>query len=156
VTKQAACTGTWTMDGVCSPNTCVQPDGSCCYHDGTCAVTKQAACTGTWTMDGVCSPNTCVQPDGSCCYHDGTCAVTKQAECTGTWTMDGLCEPNTCPYGKGDVNCDHILNPDDVPYFVEALMGWYSGCDISLADVDDSGTVDGLDIQPFVNLLLAP
>lgn len=29
-------------------------------------------------------------------------------------------------------------------------------CRVTAADLDRSGTADGLDIQPFVNLLLAP
>ena len=126
VMKQADCTGAWTMGGLCDPNTCVPPDGSCCYHDGTCAVTKLADCSGTWTMDGVCDPNTCVPPDGSCCHDDGTCAVTKQADCTGTWTMDGVCDPNSCPQP-----C--------------LLMG----------DLNHDTYVDGLDVQCFVDCVLA-
>ena len=101
VTTQANCTWTWTVGGVCEPNSCVQPDGACCALDGTCTVAKQAACTGTstWTLGGVCEPNPCVQPDGACCALDGTCTVAKQAACTGTstWTMFGVCSPNPCP-----------------------------------------------------------
>jgi hypothetical protein len=73
----------------------------------------------------------------------------------GTYQGDDTdCDPNPCPYVKGDVNCDHAVNVDDVPYFVAALIGGYTGCDITLADMDDSGTADGLDIQPFVSALL--
>jgi hypothetical protein len=104
VTLLADCTGIWTENGVCEPNTCPQPAiGSCCYLDGTCAVTTLANCTGIWTEAGVCEPNTCPQPQypGSCCYLDGTCAVTEQPACTGTWTLGGVCEPNPCAQPLG-------------------------------------------------------
>jgi hypothetical protein len=99
VTTQANCTtGTWTMSGVCVPNTCPQPSGSCCVPAGTCTVTTQANCTtGTWTVSGGCVPNTCPQPSGSCCVPAGACTVTTHANCSGTWTVSGVCVPNTCP-----------------------------------------------------------
>ena len=156
--KQADCTGAWTMGGVCDPNTCVPPDGSCCYHDGTCAVTKLADCSGTWTMDGVCDPNTCVPPDGSCCYHDGTCAVTKQADCTGTWTMDGVCDPNSCPQPcllMGDLNHDTYVDGLDVQCFVDCVLAGGLGC--PCGNFDDSNLVVDLDdLGGFVAALLAP
>jgi hypothetical protein len=102
VTLQAACTGSWTAGGACTPNLCPQP-GSCCALDGTCTVTLEAACTGTWTTAGVCTPNTCPQP-GSCCALDGTCTVTLQANCAppSTWLDAGPpCTPNPCPPPTG-------------------------------------------------------
>jgi len=68
----------------------------------------------------------------------------------------GDCEPNPCPYVKGDVNCDHAVDTADIPYFVAALIGGYTGCEISLADMDNSGTQDGLDIQLFISVVLPP
>lgn len=68
--------------------------------------------------------------------------------------MEIPCEPSSCPYNNGDVNCDHHVNMDDIPQFVAALIGGYAGCDIALADMDDSGPADGLNIQLFVDLLL--
>jgi hypothetical protein len=52
------------------------------------------------------------------------------------------------------------VNTLDISPFVLAMLdsgayaAQYPGCPIALADVDDSGTADGLDIQAFVNALL--
>ncbi len=47
---QAACANpsVWTLNGVCSPNTCPQPATGVCCRGATCttALTSQAACTG--------------------------------------------------------------------------------------------------------------
>lgn len=43
----------------------------------------------------------------------------------------------------------------DIPLFVDAVIGTYVGCDITLADMNEDGWEDGLDIQPFVSALLA-
>jgi hypothetical protein len=43
---------------------------------------------------------------------------------------------------------------DEGPRFVAALIDGYTGCDIILADMDNAGTADGQDLQPFVNALL--
>ena len=67
VTRQADCTGTWTVNGVCTPNTCTQPTGSCCAADGSCTVTTYSNCAVYWTSAGVCSPNPC--PSGGVKRH---------------------------------------------------------------------------------------
>ena len=61
VTTQVACTSpsTWTLAGVCTPNTCPQPTGSCCALDGTCTVTTQPDCSEVWVVSGGCEPSTC-------------------------------------------------------------------------------------------------
>jgi formylglycine-generating enzyme required for sulfatase activity len=93
---------------------------------------------------------------GACCQPNGSCAVTWQADCTGTWHGVGTtCTPTPCPLVNGDLNCDHIVDLNDIPYFTGALLGEYSGCQLGLADMDCDGTVDGLDIAPFVNYLVA-
>ena len=47
---QAACVGpsVWTLNGVCSPNTCPQPATGVCCRGATCitSLTSQSACTG--------------------------------------------------------------------------------------------------------------
>ncbi|MBY0311849.1 MAG: metallophosphoesterase [Phycisphaerales bacterium] len=75
------------------------PNGRCCFADGSCAPTITGTCTGgSFTPQGVCSPNTCPQPaQGSCCVADGSCTVSIQAACAATWTTGGTCTPNTCP-----------------------------------------------------------
>ena len=51
------------------------------------------------------------------------------------------------PLVKGDVNCDHAVNTDDIPYFVGALIGEDTGSDFALADMNGDGAQDGADIQ---------
>lgn len=100
----------------------------------------------------------CPPPSGACCFADGTCAELSEVDCANSnglaWTPDTLCMPNPCPYPKGDLNCDHAVTVVDIPWFVEALLESYTGCDMTLADMDSSGTVDGADIQIFVDLLI--
>lgn len=76
------------------------PNGSCCFADGSCTTTTTGVCAGgTFTSGGVCVPNSCPQPpQGSCCAVDGSCTITIQSACgTGSWTNAGTCTPNTCP-----------------------------------------------------------
>ncbi|MFH1834058.1 MAG: SUMF1/EgtB/PvdO family nonheme iron enzyme, partial [bacterium] len=64
VTTEAACSDVWTLDGVCTPNTCAQPTGACCDSaTGACTITTQAACMFTWLGVGVaCNTVTCPVP----------------------------------------------------------------------------------------------
>lgn len=97
----------------------------------------------------------CPPPSGACCFADGHCQQLSANECKLggglLWTEGVPCNP--CPYVKGDVNCDHGVTPDDIPQFVEALIGDYTGCDITLADMNDSGLADGDDIQLFIGAM---
>jgi len=99
----------------------------------------------------------CPEASGACCLQNGQCAQLTEADCTNAnglaWTVDTSCSPNPCPFVKGDANCDHVVNVTDIPFFVEALLDQYTGCDITLADMNDSGTIDGADVQLFVNAL---
>lgn len=97
----------------------------------------------------------CPSLSGACCLQDDACAQLTENDCFSaggmSWTPDTTCAPNPCAYFvKGDVNCDHVVDLADIPYFVDALIGDYTGCDIGLADMDNSGTADGADIQLFV------
>lgn len=100
----------------------------------------------------------CPAASGACCLQDGQCAQVTEADCMSanglTWSSDIPCSPNPCAYVKGDANCSHTVDMDDIPFFVAALIGGYTGCDVTLADMDDSGAADGADLQPFVNSLL--
>ena len=155
VTTQAACNGTWTSGGTCTPNNCPQPSGSCCHTDGTCAVTLQTACTGTWTMFGTCDPNSCPQPTGSCCHLDGTCAVTQQAECSGTWTLSGTCNPNPCACPlMGDLNGDEAVDGTDIQGFVDCILDPATAAECRCGDFDHSNAVDMGDVSGFVTALL--
>jgi len=65
-------------------------------------------------------------------------------------------------YAKGDMNCDTLLNTDDISHFVQALLNpseylsSHPGCDILRGDMNEDGAVNGLDIQPFVSTVLPP
>ena len=56
----------------------------------------------------------------------------------------------------GDMNCDDVVDVADIPLFIAALLddGPFGGCDINRADINGDTAEDGLDIQPFVNLLV--
>ncbi len=63
-------------------------------------------------------------------------------------------EESTAYYG--DMNCDNVVDMDDVPLFVQALVDPfnYGGCDLYRADTNEDLLVDGRDTQGFVELLL--
>jgi len=100
----------------------------------------------------------CPAASGACCFPDGQCGQITEDACLQAgglgWTVGESCNPSPCPYVTGDANCDHAVNAGDIPQFVAALLGNYTGCDITLADMDGSGAADGADIQLFVNVIL--
>ncbi len=53
-------------DTVCDPNPCpppVDPEGACCFADGSCVVSTEAGCEGSYEGDDtVCDPNPCPLP----------------------------------------------------------------------------------------------
>ncbi len=56
---------------------------------------------------------------------------------------------------RGDLNGDDAIDAADLELFVAVLLGLDPDeCRATAADLDRSGTADGLDIQPFVNALL--
>jgi subtilisin-like proprotein convertase family protein len=81
----------------------------------------------------------------------------RQPANTATWTDFTLVIHGT--HRPGDVNCDGLMDFDDINPFVLALVGeqsyrnQYAGCDYTLADVNGDGQVDFDDINPFVALL---
>jgi hypothetical protein len=66
------------------------------------------------------------------------------------------------PSLRGDLNCDGRCDGLDIAPFALALtdpsgyQAAFPGCDIMHGDLDASLTVDGADIQPFVDLFLTP
>ncbi|MFH1420319.1 MAG: hypothetical protein ABII12_18760 [Planctomycetota bacterium] len=55
----------------------------------------------------------------------------------------------------GDVNFDGVLDIADVPCFVDCLLyGSMPGCVCTCADMDGNGTVNGLDIQLWVDAVI--
>ena len=99
------------------------------------------------------------------------------ADCNDTGTLD-VCDiaagvsadvngngvPDECE-GPGDLNCDGVVNADDIDPFVLALVSAgnaepfddysaaYPDCDPTLADVNADGCVNLFDIDAFINLL---
>jgi len=61
----------------------------------------------------------------------------------------------TAHYGqRGDLNRDGQVAPDDVPVFIDVLLGLDSDCVRRLiADVDGNGLVDGRDVQALVSAI---
>jgi 6-phosphogluconolactonase (cycloisomerase 2 family) len=64
------------------------------------------------------------------------------------------------PFVLGDMDCNGVLNADDVPPFTVALLdppayplGW-PYCDVLRGDMNDDGDINGDDIQLFVAALL--
>lgn len=57
----------------------------------------------------------------------------------------------------GDMNCDNVVDIDDVPLFVQALVdpGNFTGCDIYRGDTNEDLLVNGADTQGFIELLTA-
>ena len=63
------------------------------------------------------------------------------------------------PGARGDTNCDHQVDFNDINPFVQMLSdmpGWvaaHPGCPVTNGDLNCDGHVDFLDINPFVALL---
>jgi len=73
-----------------------------------------------------------------------------------------LWKPQATTGLPGDLNCDNVLNPDDIAPFALALSdpvayaASFPGCDISQADMNEDGNIDGLDIGAFTEAILGP
>ncbi len=102
----------------------------------------------------------CMAPGGACCLMDGTCALQTEADCMSagglTWSLNTPCSPNPCAHALGDANCDNSVDIGDIPEFIAALLDQYTGCDIMLADMDQSGALNGGDIPLFVQAISGP
>jgi len=66
----------------------------------------------------------------------------------------------TAPCGRGDLNCDGAVTPADVAPMAQVLTDPASfnnqSCNITSADVNNDGRIDGRDLQPFVQQILQP
>ena len=110
--------GTWSKNGLCTPEICEECTGSCCYTDGTCADTAHTECpvgVGTFSAGTNCNDTTCGEappdPTGSCCFYYDTSSrycgnsvtnefCTSEAErlnatSDAVFTSGGVCNPNT-------------------------------------------------------------
>ncbi len=85
------------------------PEGACCFVDGSCQVLTAEDCSGAEGSyqgdDSSCDPNPCPQPEGACCFDDGSCVVQTEAKCdAGSGVYQGdftSCDPNPCPQPEG-------------------------------------------------------
>lgn len=57
---------------------------------------------------------------------------------------------------RGDMNCDGVVTPLDIPLFIKALLQdpSFNGCDINRADLNEDNLINGRDVSPFVNAIL--
>jgi len=79
------------------------PEGACCFEDGSCLYVTEADCAGVWLGEGtVCDPNPCPPPFGACCLSLGDCVYTQEETCPHEWLGAGtVCDPNPCPQPMG-------------------------------------------------------
>lgn len=61
-------------------------------------------------------------------------------------------------FQAGDLDCSGAVELDDAPLLVEALLtpSEFSGCALELADVNQDGQADGLDVAAFADAVLLP
>lgn len=71
-------------------------------------------------------------------------------------SFDPTADPRGGPCDACDANCDALHDLADVALFIDALLTDEPACSPCAADLDESGAVDGKDLQPFVDCLLAP
>lgn len=111
------------------------------YHDGLRGLRVSALlCVGAMMGTSVLAQER--DPVGACCALDGTCEITTELECI------DIC--------GGDLNCDWMVDFDDIDLFVEALncpggQGWQHDCPWITGDCDYDGDVDFDDINSFVD-----
>jgi len=80
--------GDWNIRVKYEPFDCPDPDGACCFTDGTaCTEGPQSQCLSTGGIfqgEGTtCAQIQCPEPIGACCFYDGTsqCVVETEAQC---------------------------------------------------------------------------
>ena len=124
--------------------------GACCAPDGTCSLKTFAECEpgdgtgGFWAGPGTncathCANLTC--PGGA--VQDGeTCGDTSNDGCSAT-------APPLCP---GDLDCNGVVDFDDIPLFVAVLTGGTAPCPEN-AECNGIPPVNFDDIPAFVSLI---
>lgn len=58
--------------------------------------------------------------------------------------------------GSGDMNSDLSVDLSDVPDFVNAVLNGGTGIPFCIADMNQDDVLDGLDLQPFTDAVIAP
>ena len=64
--------------------------------------------------------------------------------------------PDICEDAPGDMDCDVVVDPIDIPLFVQALIdpAGFAGCDIGRGDMNGDTLINGADVQLFVQALM--
>lgn len=169
--------GVYAGDGTnCADQVCIS--GACCIAaTGECVQNFEFQCVvmgGNFQGPGsTCEPdNPCPQPLGACCFDTVCLGDQLEAQCMGSggeWAgpgtncddLDGNDVADVCESGAplcaGDLNCDGIVDFDDIDPFVAALgcQGgephcWDPNCPWLNGDCNADDTVDFDDIDPFV------
>jgi endonuclease I len=60
------------------------------------------------------------------------------------------------PCIAADTNCDLVITIDDIGPFVDLLLNLTTSCSSCAADLNGDSELNGADIQPFINQLIAP
>ena len=104
--------------------------------------------------DSTCSPPTNTEiPSGS--------VIGLLLECQ-LGTISVAIEDTPLPVVLGDMNCDDVLDGEDITGFVQALLhpceytATVPCCDINKADMDGNGAIDMVDVPLFTAALLQP
>lgn len=97
-----------------------------------------------WTVPNICSQQARIKVvardgDGNTGFDASTSDLTINA-----------------PFPAADMNCNCVMDIDDVPNFVDALVEpeTYAGCDINLADLNGDTLIDGGDLQNFIDSVI--
>lgn len=94
----------YVIGGQCSPNSCSNGGGACCFSTGACYLNyAQPACesVGGFFLGQGSNCAECSAPIGACCFPDGACAGVTESDCNiqgGSFTQ-GTCDPTPCAPG---------------------------------------------------------
>jgi len=136
---------------ICDQFDLTLPGDGDCDDNGICDLCEiQRGLQHDCNRNGI--PDNC-EPDcnsnGAPDDYDITCGTSLDANGN---NIPDECESCVCP---GDVNTDGIVNGGDIRCFIQCLLyGVGPGCNCACADMDVSGAVNDLDINPFVAVLL--
>jgi len=125
-------------------------------ESGTAYVFERAE--GIWTATAHLVPH-----DGAAGDDFGACvAISGTTVIVGADYDDTIAAPNAgsvyvfdlgCKLG--DLDCNNAVDLADLPHCIDALLnpGTFSGCDITRADLNSDGLIDGRDLKGFVHAL---
>jgi len=120
-----------------------------------------ALASGGGPADGTASYATPVVPPSTTEPYLVSCVVTGQQTGAATVVTKAVQVLPAMPI-RGDLNCDWNTSPEDIGPFALALVDpaqyavAFPDCHIELADMNMDTSVDGFDVQSFVNILLTP